>query len=118
MTTQLTIRFQKLDQYNNAVFIAGSEDVDAYTLLSKFNTTLSNMDLSTFLPIYKSDTYATIRFKANNKFKFSENSTYAIGFEIRKKITKDKTYISCYLIRSKLLIKAEPKDIGELIELV
>lgn len=115
MTTQMTIRFSKLDMYNNAVFIAGVEDTESYAMLSKFNDSLIKMNTETFLPVYKSEKYATIRFKSNTTFKFSEGSTYIIKFDIRKKINKEKTYIICYLSSSKLAIKAPPKDLGEIL---
>jgi hypothetical protein len=117
MTTQMIIRFQKADTYGNSIFIAGVEDVTSFETLTRFSDSLKKQELVTFLPIYATEKFATIRFKPNNKFKFVENSTYEIEFQIRKKLHKEKFYISCYVLKSKLVTAADPKDYGDIIEL-
>ena len=113
----MIIRFQKEDQYGNAIFIASLEEKDGYETITGFYESLKKMELTTFLPIYSTPTFATIRFKPNRKFKFVEHNTYALTFEVRKKNHKDKDYISCYILNSKLDSVAEPRDYGEVIVL-
>jgi hypothetical protein len=87
MSTTMQLRFQKVDPYNNSIFIASKnrDDEEAvYTKLSKFHEALVTSDVTTFLPIYSTSKYATIRFKKNTKFTFEEGCIYAVEFTIRK----------------------------------
>tara|TARA_R110002126_G_scaffold66649_2_gene169318 strand:+ start:4554 stop:4907 length:354 start_codon:yes stop_codon:yes gene_type:complete len=117
MSSQMIIRFQKADQYNNNIFIAMVDDVDGYETLTGFTNSLAKLGLTTFLPIYRTEKFATIRFKPNGKFKFVSGNTYALTFEVRKKFHKEKDYVSCYILNSKLDTIAPPMDYGELISL-
>ena len=116
----MQLRFQKVDQYKNSIFIVSSnkpEEIDAFDRLTKFHEALKNKNITTFLPIYATQDYSTIRFKPNNKFTFAEGSTYEIEFNIRKKEYEGKEYISCFVNKSKLVKKAQPIDYGELLTL-
>ena len=116
------IRFQKYDDYNNAIFIASSkkhEEVDNYNELKSLADKLEEKQYDTFMPIYHSTeyNYSTIRFKKNEKMRLSKNATYNIDYKI-KKITKDKKiYINCYIDKVKLVGKAQIEEHGEEIDL-
>ena len=116
----MQLRFQKIDQYKNSIFIVGfnkPEEKDSFDRLTKFHEALQNQNISTFLPIYATADYATIRFKPNTKFNFVEGNTYEVEFNIRKKEYEGKDYISCFVNKSKLIRKAQPIDYGELMQL-
>jgi hypothetical protein len=112
MSTTMQLRFQKVDQYKNSIFIAGANKIneeDAFHRLTKFHEALKNQNISTF--------HATIRFKPNTKFKFVEGNTYELEFNIRKKAYEGKDYVSCFINKSKLISKAALVDYGELMTL-
>ena len=116
----MQIRFQKVDQYKNSISIVGTnkpEEKDAFDRLSKFYEALKNQNISTFLPLYSTPEYATIRFKPNTKFKFVEGTTYELEFNIRKKVYEGKDYVSCFVNKSKLISKAALVDYGEVMTL-
>ena len=120
MSTTMQIRFQKVDQYKNSIFIAEANktnEEDAFARLSKFYEALKNQNITTFLPLYSTPEYATIRFKPNTKFKFVEGNTYQLEFNIRKKAYEGKDYVSCFINKSKLISKAALVDYGELMTL-
>ena len=120
MSTTMQLRFQKVDQYKNSIFIVGTnkpEEKDAFDRLTKFHEALKNQNISTFLPLYSTPEYATIRFKPNTKFKFVEGNTYELEFNIRKKTYEGKEYVSCFVNKSKLISKAALVDYGELMTL-
>ena len=116
----MQLRFQKIDPYKNSIFIVGTnkpEEKDAFDRRSKFHEALKNQNITTFLPLYSTPEYATIRFKPNTKFKFVEGTTYELEFNIRKKVYEGKDYVSCFVNKSKLISKAIPVDYGELMTL-
>ena len=120
MSTTMQLRFQKVDQYKNSIFIAGANKIneeDAFHRLTKFHEALKNQNISTFLPLYSTPEYATIRFKPNTKFKFVEGNTYQLEFNIRKKAYEGKDFVSCFVNKSKLISKAALVDYGELMTL-
>ena len=120
MSTTMQLRFQKVDQYKNSIFIVGTnkpEEKDAFHRLTKFHEALKNQNITTFLPLYSTPEYATIRFKPNTKFKFVESNTYELEFNIRKKTYEGKEYVSCFVNKSKLISKAALVDYGELMTL-
>ena len=115
----MQLRFQKIDPYENSIFIVGTnkpEEKDAFDRLSKFYEALKNQNITTFLPLYATPEYATIRFKPNAKFKFVEGNTYELEYVLRKKAYEGKDYVSCFVNKSKLVKKAEPVDYGELLK--
>ena len=115
----MSIRFQKVDQYKNSIFIAGTKKLsekDAFDRLSLIYAKLEGT-VSTFLPIYATADYATIRFKPNTKFKFEEGGLYEVEFAVRKKEYENKDYISVFINNSKLVKKADVVDQGELLVL-
>jgi hypothetical protein len=118
----MQVRFQKIDQYKNSIFIVGfgtnkPEEKESFDRLSKFYEALKNQNITTFLSIYATTDYATIRFKPNTKFNFVEDNTYELEFNIRKKEYEGKDYVSCFVNKSKLVKKALPVDYGELLKL-
>ena len=118
-TSTMQIRFQKVDQYKNSIFIAGTKKLsekDAFDRLSLIYDKLKGT-VPTFLPIYATADYTTIRFKPNTKFKFDEGCLYEVEFAVRKKEYKDQDYISCFVNKSKLVKKADVVDQGELLTL-
>ena len=117
MSTTMQLRFQKADQYKNSIFICSTknpEEKEAYGCLEKIHNALQAQGISTFLPVYSTSEYSTIRFKPNNKFNFAEGATYELKFNIRKKDYEGKNYVSCYVESSKLIKKAAPLNLGEL----
>jgi hypothetical protein len=73
MSTTMQLRFQKIDQYKNSIFIVGTnkpEEKDGFDRLTKFYNNLKNQNISTFPPLYATPDYATIRFKPNTKYNF------------------------------------------------
>ena len=122
MPSLKSIRFQKYDAYNNAIFIASSkkpDEVDNYNELKSLADKLEEKQYNTFMPIYHSTeyNYSTIRFKKNEKMRLSQNATYNVEYKI-KKITKDnKIYINCYIDKIKLVGKAVVQEEGEEIDL-
>lgn len=118
MPVTLTLRFQKFDDYQNAIFIASSEtETETFEKVKKFAKQLEHYE--TFLPIYANEKhkYATVRTKKNSKYtKMIENSVYEITFDTKKKKKDEKTYVNCYLRSLKLLKKAELVDEGSDVE--
>jgi len=120
MSTTMQLRFQKIDPYKNSIFIVSPnkpEEKDGFDRLTKFYEALKNQNITTFLPIYATADFSTIRFKPNNKFNFAENNMYELEFNIRKREYEGKDYVSCFVNKSKLVKKAEPLDYGELLKL-
>ena len=116
----MQLRFQKIDDYKNSIFIVGTnkpEEKDGFDRLSKFYEALKDQNTTTFLPLYATPDYATIRFKPNAKFKFVEGNVYEIEYTIRKRLYEGKEFISCFVNKSKLVKKAEPVNYGELLTL-
>jgi hypothetical protein len=118
MPTILTLRFQKFDDYQNAVFIASNknpEELEQFKKLTKFHTQLEEKKYGSFLPIYSNPEheYATIRTLKNSKFtKMTDNSVYEIKFQTKKKTKDLKTYVNCHLLSLRLVKRAEPVDEG------
>jgi hypothetical protein len=124
MSKTLTLRFQKEDQYDNMIFVASNESSnegmrDAFAVLENYYKKLTCMiDLSSFLPIYCKDNYASIRFKKNYKHKnFIPNSVYDIDFEVRIVNRNNVKYCNCFITHTKLVKKATVIDRGELLTL-
>lgn len=98
------IRFQKLDEFNNPVFIVSSDiasEKETYDTLKNYYIKLFQHNYGTFLPIYHSPAYkyATIRFKSGNIVrKYKKNDVYNIVFSVKKSVSlSNKTYIKCYI---------------------
>ena len=109
MSTSMQLRFQKVDQYKNSIFIVSSnkeEEKDSFNRLTKFHEALKNQNITTFLPIYATADFSTIRFKPNTKFNFAEGNMYELEFNIRKKTYEGKEFVSCFVNKSKLVKKA------------
>jgi hypothetical protein len=73
MPTNSKLRFQKFDQFNNAIFICSStkdDELEDYKKLKAYYEKIYKMS-DTFLPIYDSleYNYATIRFKKDPNHK-------------------------------------------------
>ena len=118
MSIVLNLRFQKLDKYKNSIFIANpKKEAESFNKLSSYYTKLKNT-VESYIPIYATTEYATIRFKSNSKFTFEENNIYTITFTINKRANDEgKEFISCFLSKSKLLEKAVVLDRGEILQL-
>jgi hypothetical protein len=119
--TKLTLKFSKLDKYDNPVFIARKDDLpESYEKLKKYHKKLEAKEYDSFLPIYAHSeyNYSTIRFYKNAKFsKFVESATYQIKFEISVKEKKGKHYVNCYIKSVKFVSSAPVMDIGEVLDL-
>tara|TARA_R110000868_G_scaffold156422_2_gene383257 strand:+ start:396 stop:749 length:354 start_codon:yes stop_codon:yes gene_type:complete len=115
--TPITIKFQKVDQYKNLIFIAKSEmpeEQETFKRLTNFHNTHKD-EITTFLPIYATPIYATLRCKPNPKFQHEEGAIYTLDLSIRKKKHEEKNYIHIYINKS-TLVKKSNLDLGELIE--
>ena len=115
----MQLKFQKIDNYDNSIFVVSNnpEDKNAFDRLTVFTNILKSQNISTFLPIYATKDYASIRFKKDSKFKFSEGSTYELEYVIRKKQHEGKEYVSCYINKSKLVKKGDVINYGEILKL-
>jgi sulfatase maturation enzyme AslB (radical SAM superfamily) len=118
MPTTLTLRFQKFDDYQNAVFICTAknpDELEQFQKLTKFHKQLEEKKYDSFLPIYSNPEheYATVRTVKNSRFtKMSDNSVYEIKFQTKKKNKDLKIYVNCHLLSLKLVKKSEPLDEG------
>ena len=113
MPTIKNIRFQKLDQFENAIFIADKKrEPDTYQQLNGYYKQLKESTPEIFLPIYSNQehNYSTIR--VNSPMKYETNATYSIKFSIRKVIKGEKTYINVNIDRIKFLKPAPVIDLG------
>jgi hypothetical protein len=119
MSTVMQLKFQKTDQFSNSIFIVSNkpEDKNAFDRLTVFANILTSQNLSTFLPIYATKDYASIRFKKDDKFKFNQGSVYELEYVIRKKEHEGKEYVSCFINKSKLVKKGQTVDHGEILKL-
>ena len=105
----MQLKFQKIDNYDNSIFVVSNtpENKNVFDRLTVFADILKSQNLSTFLPIYATKDYASIRFKKDNKFKFSQGSVYELEYVVRKKEHEGKEYVSCFINKSKLVRKGE-----------
>lgn len=121
MSKTLSLRFQKMDKYDNPVFCASDKNPDekkTFDTLSSYHASLQSKDLGTFLPIYSSCDFASIRFKKNQKHNnFHERNVYEIVFTIRSVTRDSKTYINCFIDSAKLTKRAIPLDLGTVLDL-
>ena len=117
MSISIELRFSKADKYGNHVFICSKKNPDEAKAMEQLNIIHDKMeDLETtgFLPIYKADTYTTVRIRKTDA-KFVANAVYMIVFSIHK-FVKETTTFACMLSKSKLIKKAPEVDMGELME--
>jgi len=123
MTTILkNIRFQKLDQFNNPVFICNQKEKNIYKKLTKFASQLQSQFEDCFLPIYHSieHEYCTIRLRKNtqiDKLKLKQNDRVDMSFSVKRKKTNNKIYVNCVLKSIKLVSRTLPLDYGSDVEL-
>ena len=113
----IQIRYQKTDQYKNLIFIAKSDvpdELETFKRLTNFHNTYKDK-ITTFLPMYATSSYATMRCKPNPNFQFQEGSVYQLDFAVRKKSHDEKEYVNIFINKSKLIRKSNV-DAGELIE--
>ncbi len=113
------IRFQKLDDYGNHVFIANeTKESASHTKLKKYHTKLQKSDENCFLPIYSNEKhkYATVRLKKDTRLsmlKLNANDVCDIRFTIRRKAVDGKTYVSCFCDKIQIIKRAPPVNLGE-----
>ena len=115
-----SIKFSKLDPFNNVVFIASKKtDEENYNKLVEYHEKLGAKDFKTFLPLYHNTqhNYTTIRFYKNNKLKVDEKCKYDIDFTAKTKEKDGKKYINCYINKLVFVSKPEKFDEGEVLEL-
>lgn len=115
--TILNLRFSKLDQFNNSVFISNKkneDELETYEKLVDMSNNLDKLGLDTFMPIYHNveKEYCSIRFRQSNH-KFTERNVYKIDFSMKHK----GEYINIYINESVIFKKAEPLDLGVEIDL-
>ena len=113
MTHEIELRYQKNDKFNYPVFIANAKkETDAYTKLKRMHKKLTSMDLKTYLPVYSTSKYATMRLNKKNHQEFQEQATYKLVFTIKKSVSDDeRTFANIYLVSSEL--KASAPSLGE-----
>jgi hypothetical protein len=115
----LNIQFSKFDQYGNSVFVVQEDDPGkkSFEMLTKYHKKLDKQ-YSTFLPIYATSEYASIRFKKNPKYsKMIPRNIYQVTFVVKRKTTDEKHYINCFLRKLKLISRAPDLDLGEDLDL-
>lgn len=118
---QVTARFQKYDQFQNAIFIAsGKYDNESYSKLKKYSAKLASRNYNTFLPVFHNPDYeyCTIRFKTlPPKMKIKKNATYCIDLTVKKQERGDKTYVNCFADVIKLIKDADPIYEGDVLDM-
>ena len=139
MPSLKNIRFQKVDKYDNLIFIANQTEKENYEDLKDKALKLKNR-FETFSPIFHSEkhNYSTIRFVKNTKVRVSplggkasdgvpldpsgrwvtveQDCVYDIDYVIKLKNKNDKTYANCFINTIKFIKKNE-RDDGEVLEL-
>ena len=93
-----SIRFQKLDKYDNPVFIVNQMEKENYKDLVEKAQQLQDKNFDTFLPIYHSEqyAYATIRFVKCHVIP-DPDCVYDIDYVITTKKKDDRTYVNCHM---------------------
>ena len=111
------IRFQKVDKYDNLIFIANKTEKENYDDLKDKALKLENR-FETFMPIFHSEkfNYSTIRFVKNSKATVEPDCVYDIDYIIKLKNKDGKTYVNCFINTIKFIKKNE-RDDGEVLEL-
>ena len=123
MSIELSLRFQKKEDYKNSIFIVSPKydtELPAFEKLKKLEVKLKEMNVGTFLPIYYNDdlNYCTIRFKfLNSPVKLVERNLYTVKFVIKKSKRGGKEYINCFVNTIKIHTRAKPQDTGEILDL-
>lgn len=118
-----SIRFQKLDDYQNFVMIANADkEPKQYKKLSRFYKQLSEEHKDSFLPLYENTKfkYATLRLKKNimlSKLKLNPNDTIDLKFTVRRTTHLDKVFINCHVESVKLVERAPPVELGDVLNL-
>lgn len=118
-----SIRFQKLDDYQNFVMITNADkEPKQYKKLSRYYKQLSEEHKDSFLPIYENTTfkYATLRLKKNimlSKLKLNPNDTVDLKFTVRQTTRLDKVFINCHVESVKLVKRAPPVELGDALNL-
>jgi len=113
------IRFQKLDDYENHVFICNeTKESASHAKLKKYYSKLQKSNDGCFLPLYVNDEhkYGTVRLKKNfaiKQLKLNSNDVCNIKFTIRRKKVESKTYISCFCDEIQIVKRAPPVILGE-----
>jgi hypothetical protein len=111
----LLIRFQKLDQYDNPIFIANAGD-ESYEDLKKYSKKIADLSYDTFSPIYYASGFelCTIRFKKSQlPVTLKKNNVYSITYAIKTIERNDKKYVNCIIKKIKLIKKAIIVSEGE-----
>ena len=92
------LKFQKVDNYNNLVFVIKStaENESEYNKIICMYDKLLDMKLTTFLPIYHNTEhkYAKITFKNDSKHKL-EIGVYDVKFDIAQHTYDGKQFCTC-----------------------
>jgi hypothetical protein len=107
MALKIQLRYQKKDRYENPVFIANARtEKESYAKLKEIHTKLVAMDVGTYLPVYSTNKYATMRLNSRNA-KFDEKATYMLTVNIKKVTAKDgRSFINVYLNDHELISPA------------
>ena len=116
MSIQLNLRFQKNDRYGHPIFICSCKNIDenvGFNKLTNMSKKIDALNLKTFLPIYKTSDYATIRF-SHKKSDFVIGNTYTVDFTVKKNSYNSKMYINCYVDKCELFKEGVPYDEGEI----
>lgn len=104
------IRFLKVDDYNNNVFMVKDEEPESETFeqLGKLQTKISNKFPDSFLPIYTNDTteYRTIRF-GRCKWSFKRGNYYTLTYKFKSRQANNKTYVNATIQQSKIFKRVE-----------
>jgi RNA binding exosome subunit len=122
MSIELQLRYQKPDPYGNEIFIVSNKydnEKESYEKLKKLEAKLQEMNVGSFLPVYHNSElgYCTIRFKFYKGQKLVERNIYSIKFVVKKSERDDSVYINCFVNNIKMYKKAEPQNVGEILDL-
>ena len=116
---KLQLRFQKFDQFNNAIFIASKvKEPESFEALRACYSKLLELGTDTFLPVYADDVlgFATVRFKNVKTMTVKPQATYDVRYTIRQIEKKIRKFINCFVDGLRMVKEAPPVDLGVVLE--
>lgn len=120
MSLVVVVKFLKLDQFNNPMFICSPED-EGFAELDTCYKKIKAMNFTTYLPLYQHPVkkYITITYRFNDSRlkKFSDKSIYKISTNLRTVERDGKKYINCEIASAALIEYSKPLDRGDVLQL-
>ena len=119
--TSTTLRFHRLDNYENPVFICNEANEEKeFNKLDKIYEKLKEAFPDSYLPIYKNleYNYITVRFVQDYRFtKLRKGDVYDLSFKVTSKQKNEKQMVFCLARNIKLVSRAPKFNYGETVRL-